>query len=90
MKHYVASNAATGCWWNGTAFSDEGTLAVITAPELAVLRATYENVIAAEVVSLPTITEEEFEEQEKERERLNLKACRAILGEPYDGLLGPL
>ncbi len=65
MKHYIASNAATGCWWNGKAFSDEGTLAVITAPELAVLRATYENVIAAEVVTLPTITEDEFEEQEK-------------------------
>ena len=66
MKNYVASNAATGCWWNGKAFSDEGTLAVITAPELAVLRATYDNVIAAEVVSLPTITEEEFEEQENQ------------------------
>jgi predicted nucleic acid-binding protein len=65
MKHYVASNAATGCWWNGKAFSDEGPIAVITAPELAVLRATYENVMATEVVSLPTITEEEFEEQEK-------------------------
>lgn len=59
MKNYVASNAATGCWWNGKAFSDEGTLAVITAPELAVLKATYDNVIAAEVVSLPTVTEAE-------------------------------
>jgi hypothetical protein len=66
MKQYVASNAATGCWWNGKAFSDEGPIAVITAPELAVLRQTYDNVIAAEVVSLPTITEDEFEEQEKE------------------------
>ena len=65
MKQYVASNAVTRCWWNGKAFSDEGPIAVITAPELAVLRATYDNVIAAEVVSLPTITEEEFEEQEK-------------------------
>jgi hypothetical protein len=63
MKNYVASNAATGCWWNGVAFSDEGTLAVITAPQLAVLRQTYENVIAAEVVSLPTITEEEYAQQ---------------------------
>ena len=58
MKHYLASNAATGCWWHGQAFSDEGELAVITAPELAVLRATYDKVIAAEVVSLPAITEE--------------------------------
>jgi hypothetical protein len=68
MKNYVASNAATGCWWNGKAFSDEGTLAVITAPELAVLRATYDNVIAAEVVSLPTITEDEFERQKAEKQ----------------------
>jgi hypothetical protein len=68
MKHYVASNAATGCWWNGKAFSDEGELAVITAPELAVLFATYDNVIAAEVVLLPTITEEEFERQKAEKQ----------------------
>lgn len=57
MKNYVASNAATGCWWNGKAFSDEGPLAVITALELAVLKATYDNVLAAEVVSLSTIKE---------------------------------
>lgn len=31
MKKYAASNAATGCWWNGTAFSDEGPIAVIAA-----------------------------------------------------------
>lgn len=65
MKNYVASNAVTRCWWNGKAFSDEGPIAVIDAPTLAVLRATYENVMATEVVTLPTVTEAEVAEQEK-------------------------
>ena len=32
------------------------------------LKATYDNVIAAEVVSLPTITEDEFERQKAEKQ----------------------
>ena len=80
MKNYVARNAAPGCWWNGKAFSDEGELAVITAPELAVLRATYENVIAAEVVSLPTITEDEFERQKAEKQA-NISPWKYVKGD---------
>ena len=57
MKFFVASNSVTANWWNGTAFSDDGVPAVLSAPALAMLRATYDNVIATEIVTLPTVSE---------------------------------
>lgn len=44
-KGYLARNKLTGLYWDGFGFrADEYAAAVLDAPELALLRATWENV----------------------------------------------
>lgn len=57
MKHYIAFNTTNANWWDGKTFHAENPPLLITAPELAVLRATYDNVVGTEVVTVPTVKE---------------------------------
>ena len=67
MKNYIVWDVLTRDWWDGNEFSSKPPL-VVDASTLAALRQTYKGrktLLETEVVTLPTITEEEFEEQEK-------------------------
>jgi len=70
MKNYIVWDVLTRDWWDGNEFSSKPPL-VVDASTLAALRQTYKGrktLLETEVVSLPTITEEEFERQKAEKE----------------------
>lgn len=48
-KNFIAYNSVTGRYWNGKEFAGAhaGEVATLTAGELAMLRATYDNVVVA-------------------------------------------
>jgi len=92
MKQYIAFNTFNTNWWDGKTFHPSHSPLLIDAPTLAVLKDEYGHVVGIEVVTVPTVSEEELE-RKKEAYADYLKAKRdviAILGEPYAGLLGPL
>jgi hypothetical protein len=64
MKQYIAFNTFNTNWWDGKTFHPSNSPLLIDAPTLAVLKDEYGHVMSVEVVVVPTITEEEFEEQE--------------------------
>jgi hypothetical protein len=72
MKNYIVWDVLTRDWWDGNEFSSKPPL-VVDASTLAALRQTYKGrktLLETEVVTLPTITEEEFEALLQRVERL--------------------
>jgi hypothetical protein len=70
MKNYIVWDVLTRDWWDGNEFSSNPPL-VVDASTLAALRQTYKGrktLLETEVVTLPTITEDEFERQKAEKQ----------------------
>jgi hypothetical protein len=68
MKQYIAFNTFNTNWWDGKTFHPSNSPLLIDASTLAVLKEEYGHVMSVEVVSLPTIAEDEFERQKAEKQ----------------------